>query len=49
MASPAIEFKPEGLLPGTSAKMFIISGPVIVFGLAASVIYGIILQITGIF
>ncbi|MDR0936012.1 MAG: SpoVA/SpoVAEb family sporulation membrane protein [Oscillospiraceae bacterium] len=46
MASPAIEFKAEGLLTGTSAKMFTIAGPVIVYGLAASVIYGIILQVS---
>ena len=42
VASAAIEFKSEGLVAGTSAKMFVIAGPVIVFGISASVIYGII-------
>jgi stage V sporulation protein AC len=42
IASPALEFKAEGFVAGTSAKMFIIAGPVLVFGIAASVIYGII-------
>ena len=43
VASPAIEFRDEGFVPGTSAKMFTIAGPVIVWGVAASVIYGVIL------
>jgi stage V sporulation protein AC len=47
MASPAIEFKTEGYMAGTTAKMFVISGPVLVFGLAASVVYGVILVIAG--
>lgn len=47
VVSPALEFKSEGYITGTAAKMFTISGPVIVFGLAASVIYGIILAIVG--
>ena len=47
VASPAIEFKAEGFVTGMAAKMFIISGPVIVFGISASVIYGIILLIFG--
>lgn len=42
VASPAIDFKAEGIITGMAAKMFIIAGPVIVFGTAASVIYGII-------
>lgn len=42
MAAPAIEFKTEGFITGTAAKMFIISGPVIVYGMSASVIYGVI-------
>ena len=42
IAAPAIEFKSEGLILGLAAKMFIIAGPVIVYGLAASVVYGII-------
>lgn len=43
MVSPALEFKSETILQGTCAKMFTIAGPVIVFGVSASVIYGIIL------
>lgn len=43
VVAPALEFKTEGAITGTAAKMFIIAGPVIVFGIAASVIYGIIL------
>ena len=39
----AIEFKTEGLITGLSAKIFVIAGPVIVYGISASVIYGIIL------
>ena len=42
VVSPALEFKAEGFITGTAAKMFIIAGPVIVFGTAASVIYGFI-------
>ena len=45
IVSPALEFKSEGFITGMSAKMFIIAGPVLVFGVAASVIYGIILTI----
>ena len=45
VVSPALEFKSEGYITGTSAKMFIIAGPVIVFGISASVIYGIILAL----
>ena len=41
-ASPALEFKSEGLILGLGAKMFVIAGPVIVYGVSASVIYGII-------
>ena len=45
MVSPAIEFKTEGLILGLGAKMFAIAGPVIVYGISASVIYGLILFI----
>ncbi|NCB73531.1 MAG: stage V sporulation protein AC [Clostridia bacterium] len=45
VVSPALEFKTEGFVTGTGAKMFVISGPVIVYGISASVIYGIILWI----
>lgn len=40
MVSPAIDFKSEGLVTGMGAKMFLIAGPVIVYGTVASVIYG---------
>ena len=42
MSSPAIEFKAEGLITGLAAKMFVIAGPVLVYGTAAAVLYGII-------
>lgn len=42
IVSPAIEFKSEGLILGVAAKMFVIAGPVIVYGVVASVIYGLI-------
>jgi stage V sporulation protein AC len=42
VAAPALEFKSEGIITGMSAKMFIIAGPVIVFGITASVLYGIL-------
>lgn len=45
VVSPAIEFKNEGWVLGVGAKMFTIAGPVIVYGTAASVIYGIIYMI----
>ena len=45
MVSPALEFKSEGFVTGVAAKMFIIAGPVLVFGISASVIYGIILRL----
>ena len=42
IATPAVEFKTEGFVLGVGAKMFTIAGPVIVYGLAASVVYGFI-------
>lgn len=42
VASPAIEFKSEGYILGLGAKMFIIAGPVLVYGIIASTLYGII-------
>lgn len=47
MSSAAIEFKSEGWVLGLGAKMFIIAGPVIVYGVSASVIYGILYYIFG--
>lgn len=49
IASPAIEFKTEGFILGVGAKMFTIAGPVIVYGVSASVVYGIIYWITTLF
>ena len=43
VASPALEFKTEGRITGTAAKMFVISGPVIVYGVSAGAVYGLIL------
>ncbi|MDO5123047.1 MAG: stage V sporulation protein AC [Eubacteriales bacterium] len=42
VASPAIEFKSEGFVLGVGAKMFTIAGPVIVYGISAGMIYGLI-------
>ena len=42
IAASAVEFKTEGFVLGVGAKMFTIAGPVIVYGLAASVVYGFI-------
>lgn len=42
VVSPALDFKSEGFVLGLGAKMFIIAGPVLVYGISASVIYGII-------
>ena len=47
VVAPALEFKTEGLVTGTAAKMFVIAGPVIVYGVGASVVYGLILCILG--
>ena len=49
IVSPAIEFKSEGMVFGMGAKMFVIAGPVLVFGITASAIYGLILWIAGLF
>lgn len=42
IAAPAVEFQTEGYILGVAAKMFTIAGPVIVYGLGASVLYGLI-------
>lgn len=47
VVAPALEFKSEGYITGTAAKMFVIAGPVIVYGVTASVVYGIILALFG--
>ena len=45
VASPAIDFKTEGMVTGMAATMFTVAGPVIVFGVTASVAYGVILMV----
>lgn len=47
MVSPALEFKSEGLITGTAVKLFTVAGPVLVYGISASVIYGVILVLLG--
>ncbi len=47
MVSPALEFKSEGFITGLGAKMFTVSGPVLVFGITASVVYGFIVFFFG--
>lgn len=42
VVSPAIEFKTEGYVYGVAAKMFVIAGPIIVFGVASSVLVGLV-------
>ncbi|WMJ24368.1 stage V sporulation protein AC [Paludicola sp. MB14-C6] len=42
VVSPALEFKSEGYILGLGAKLFVIAGPVIVYGTLASVLYGVI-------
>ena len=47
VVSPAIDFKSEGIVTGMAAKMFLVAGPVIVFGTLASVVYGAALMLMG--
>ena len=49
ITSPAIEFKSEGFVLGVGAKMFSIAGPVILYGVVASVVYGAIYWVTTLF
>ena len=49
VAAPAVEFKTEGFILGVGAKIFTIAGPVIVYGVSASVVYGLIYWITTLF
>ena len=49
MTSPALEFKSEGFILGVGAKMFTIVGPVLVYGVSASVVYGLIYWMTTLF
>ena len=47
VASPAIDFRAEGVVTGTAVKMFSVAGPVIVFGTTASVVYGLVYWVMG--
>ena len=47
VAAPALEFRTEGYITGTAAKMFVIAGPVLVFGSSASVLVGLIEWLLG--
>ena len=47
IVSPAMEYKTEGMVPGVGTKMFTIAGPVLVYGVSASVIYAFILKLFG--
>ncbi|MBR2337685.1 MAG: stage V sporulation protein AC [Clostridia bacterium] len=49
VVSPAMEFKTEGFIYGLAAKMFVIAGPILVFGILGSVSVGIIYYIVGLF
>jgi len=49
MVSPALEFKSEGFVTGTGSKLFTVAGPVLAYGISASVVYGIILWIMQLF
>ena len=42
VASPAVEFKTEGFVYGTAAKMFVVAGPIIVFGVTAGALVGLV-------
>ena len=49
MVAPALEFKSEGLVLGTGARLFTVAGPVLVYGISASVIYGVVRWIVSLF
>lgn len=49
VVSPAVEFKAEGRILGTGAKMFNLAGPVIVYGCGAACLYGLIIYIFGLY
>lgn len=49
VVSPAMEFKSEGFIYGLAAKMFVVAGPIIVFGVIGSVATGLIYYILGLF
>ena len=45
VAAPALEYRPEGIVLGIGAKLFTIAGPVLVYGITASAVYGLILYL----
>ncbi len=47
VTSQAIDARSEGLVLGVGAKIFTVSGPVIVFGISAGVLYGVIYVLVG--
>ena len=49
IVAPAMEFRSEGLILGMSGKMFTIAGPVLVFGISASVVVGLIAYLIRLF
>ena len=49
VTSPAMEYRREGIVTGTAVGMFSIAGPVIVFGVSASVVYGLIIYAFGLY
>ena len=49
VASPAIEFKSEGMVLGLAVKMFTVAGPVIVYGITSGVVAGIIYYVMSLF
>ena len=49
VCSPAMEFKSEGYIYGMAAKMFVVAGPIIVFGVSSSVLVGLIYYFVGLF
>ena len=49
ISSPAMEFRREGLILGLAAKMFVVAGPVLVYGIASSVVVGLIYYLINLF
>ena len=49
VVSPAMEFKTEGFIYGLAAKMFVIAGPILVFGTIGSISVGLIYYVVGLF
>lgn len=47
VASPALEFKAEGLITGLAAKIFVVAGPIIVYGVLSGAAVGLIYYIIG--